>query len=93
MGLYLSLFWRSLNDLLERLKGKFHPYNMSWRLDGGGQRHAPAALPLSNKQPPILQEDGWAQGLVWTGADNLATTGIRSPERPARSESSNKIQL
>ena len=26
-------------------------------------------------------------GLVWTGAENLAPTGIRSPDRPARSES------
>jgi hypothetical protein len=67
---------------------------MSWRLDGvDGQRQALAALPLGNKPVPILQEDGWAQGLVWTGADNLATTGIRSLERPARSESSNKIKL
>jgi hypothetical protein len=58
-----------------------------------GQRHAPVALSLGNNPVPILQEDGWAIGLVWTGADNLATTGNRSPERPARSESSNKIQL
>jgi len=27
---------------------------------------------------PILQEAGWAPGLVWTGAENLAHTGIRS---------------
>jgi len=26
-------------------------------------------------------------GPVWTGAENLATTGIRFPDRPARSES------
>jgi hypothetical protein len=28
-----------------------------------------------------------APGPVWTGADNLAPTGIRSPDLPARSES------
>jgi hypothetical protein len=28
-----------------------------------------------------------AAGPVWTGFENLATTGIRSPDRPARSES------
>jgi hypothetical protein len=28
-----------------------------------------------------------APGPVWTGAENLAPTGIRSPDRPARSES------
>ena len=26
-------------------------------------------------------------GLVWTGAENLAPTAIRSPDRPARSQS------
>jgi hypothetical protein len=36
---------------------------------------------------PIVQEAGWAPGPVWTGAENLAPTGIRSPDRPARSES------
>ena len=35
----------------------------------------------------IVQEAGWSQGLVWTGAENLASTGIRSPDHPARSES------
>jgi len=30
---------------------------------------------------------GWAPGPVWTGAENLAPTGIRSPDRPARSQS------
>ena len=36
---------------------------------------------------PIVQEVGWAPGTVWTGAQNLAPTGIRSPDRPAGSES------
>jgi len=36
---------------------------------------------------PIVQETGWAPGPVWTGAENLAPTGIRSPDRPARSQS------
>jgi hypothetical protein len=34
---------------------------------------------------PIVQEAGWSPGPVWTGAENIATTGIRSPDRPARS--------
>jgi len=29
---------------------------------------------------PIVQEAGWAPGPVWTGAGNLAPTGIRSLE-------------
>ena len=36
---------------------------------------------------PIVQEAGWTPGPVWTGAENLAPTGIRSPDRPACSES------
>ena len=34
---------------------------------------------------PIVQEAGWAPGPVWTGAENLAPTGIRSQDRPTRS--------
>ena len=54
-----------------------------------GQRHTPAALPPGNihRVPTIVQEAGWAPGPVWTGAENLAPTGIRSPDRPARSDS------
>ena len=36
---------------------------------------------------PILQEPRWAQGAVWTGAGNLAPTGIRSRDRPVSSGS------
>ena len=34
---------------------------------------------------PIVQVVGWAPGPVWTGAENLAPTGIRSSDRPGRS--------
>jgi hypothetical protein len=48
----------------------------------------PRPLFTTGKDPvPILQEAGWASGPVWTGAENLATTGIRSPDRPACSQS------
>ena len=35
---------------------------------------------------PIVQEAGWVPGPVWTGAENLAPTAIRSPDRPPRSD-------
>jgi hypothetical protein len=35
---------------------------------------------------PIVQEAGWTPGPVWTGVENLAPTGIRSPDRPAHSQ-------
>ena len=36
---------------------------------------------------PVIQKDEWAPEAVRAGAENLAPTGIRSPDRPARSES------
>jgi len=36
---------------------------------------------------PFIQEARWAPRPVWTGAENLAPTGIRSLERPAHSQS------
>ena len=50
----------------------------------GGQGHAPVALPPWKDSVPIVQEAGWASQPVWTGAENLALAGIRSPDRPAR---------
>ena len=48
----------------------------------------PSPLFTPGKDPiPSVQEAGWAPGPVWTGAENLAPTGIRSPDRPARSQS------
>jgi hypothetical protein len=61
---------------------------MTTALEGvRGQRHAPAALYPGKVPVLIVQEAGWAPGPVWTGAENLAPTGIRSPDRPARSQS------
>jgi hypothetical protein len=45
-----------------------------------GHRHAPAALTRE-------REAGWVPEPVWTGAENLAPTGVCSPDLPARSKS------
>ena len=59
---------------------------MNSALDGvGGQRHAPAAFTPVKDPVPIVQEAGRAPGPVWIGGENLTPTGIRSPDRPARS--------
>jgi hypothetical protein len=50
----------------------------------GGQHRAPAALPPRKTRYPLHRRLG---ELVWTCAKNLAPTGIRSPDRPARSQS------
>jgi hypothetical protein len=47
-------------------------------VDGvGGQHHSPAALPPRKTRYPLYR---WAPGPFWTGAENLAPTGIRSPD-------------
>jgi hypothetical protein len=54
---------------------------------GGGEWSAtrPGRFTPRRDPVPIVQEAGWAPGPVWTCAKNLAPTGIRSPECPARS--------
>jgi hypothetical protein len=53
-----------------------------------GVSFTPRALFIPGKDTVlILQEAGWAPGQVWTSAENLASTGIRSPDRPACSQS------
>ena len=42
-----------------------------------GQQQAPASLYPGKDPVPIVQEAEWAPGPVWTGAENLAPTGIR----------------
>ena len=62
---------------------------MTTALEGGeGSASRPGhSLPPGKTRYPLLQEAGWAPGPVWTGAENLAPTGIRSPYRPIRSHS------
>jgi len=52
----------------------------------GGQRHAPAALPLGKTRHPLYRRLGGPQGRSGR-AENFVATGIRSPDRPAGSES------
>ena len=48
-----------------------------------GQRHAPAALPPGKARHPLYRRLGGPRA----GLENLALNRIRSPDRPARSES------
>jgi len=58
---------------------------MTTTLEGGeGSALRPGrSLPPGKDPVRIVQEAGWAPWPVWTGAENLASTGIRSPDRPA----------
>jgi hypothetical protein len=53
----------------------------------GVERNDPAALPRERYPVPILPEAGWVSGLVWMGAENIASTWIRSQHRSVRNES------
>jgi len=53
----------------------------------GGQRYAPAVLPRGMTRYPLYRRLGGPPGTIWTGAENLDPTEIRSPDLPARNES------
>ena len=55
--------------------------------EGGWSTPRPGRFTPGKYLVPIVQEAGWAPGPFWTGAENLAPIGIRSPDRPTRSES------
>ena len=52
-----------------------------------GQSHAPVALPLGKTRYSLYRMLSEPPGPVWKGAEYLAPIEIRSPYRPARSES------
>ena len=61
--------------------------SMTAALKGGEWSAACPGRNLPRKYPvPIVQEAGWAPGPVWTDG-KPRTTGIRSPDRPTRSQS------
>ena len=61
--------------------------NLGTRRGVSGHDHASAAFTPGKEPVPIVQEVGWAPEPVWIGAENLAPTGIRSLDPPARCES------
>jgi hypothetical protein len=54
---------------------------------GGWSAPLPGSFTPGKDPVPIVQEDVWAPGPVWTCAKNLAPTEIRYPDRPVRSHS------
>ena len=52
---------------------------MGWVVNATPRPLYPGKDPVS-----IVWEAGWTPGPVWTSAENLARTGIRSSDRPAR---------
>ena len=69
-------------------KGITLPFQDHDTMKGWGVSGTPRPLFTPGKDPVhIVQEAGWTPGPVWTGTENLAPTEIRSPDRPARSQS------
>jgi hypothetical protein len=66
-------------------RGVALPFNLgaTW---GVWSTPRPGRFTPGNDLVPIAQEAGWAPGPVWTGAENLDSTGIRSPDHPATSQ-------
>ena len=57
-------------------------------LDGDGySTPKPGRFTPGKDAVPTVQEAGWVPVQVWTSAENLAPTGIRSPDRRTRSVS------
>jgi hypothetical protein len=48
--------------------------------------------PRERTPVPIVQVAGWAFEPVWTGAENLAPTGVQTPNRPVHSESLHRLR-
>ena len=70
----------------------YHPNNIGWAVQF---IKAPHCVVFSSSAPyhrerdpvPVVQEVRWVPWPVWTGAENLFATRIRSPDRPPHSES------
>jgi hypothetical protein len=58
----------------------------------GVQLHTPATLSPRKEPGTYLREAGWAPVPLWTVAENLDSTGIRSQDRSARSESLHRLR-
>jgi len=54
---------------------------------GGWSTPRPGRFAPGKNPVPIVWEAGWASEPVWTGAEYLALTGIRSTDGPVRGES------
>jgi len=67
-------------------------FNLGVRQDGWSTPRPDRFAP-GNDPVPLVQEAGWAPRPAWRSAKNVASTGIRHPDRIARSESLNRLHL
>jgi hypothetical protein len=80
-------FSRYRPDLASRVdRGIALPFRDFGARRGGWSAPRPGRFTTGKDPVPIAQEAGRAPAPVWTGAENLVPTGIRSPDRPARNQ-------
>jgi hypothetical protein len=86
--------WKEISHFVTGLKWPrgwievwLYPFLTSALEGGGCSVPRPGRFTLGKDPVPIVQEAGWAPGPAWTCAKNRAPTGVRSPDRPVRSQS------
>jgi hypothetical protein len=85
---YETIYCEEFNNKTPLDSCTVHVYSPTC-LEVDGQRQAPAAL-LTEKRLSTHCTGGWVgSSTVWTGAEDLAHTLVRSPDCPARNESQN----
>jgi hypothetical protein len=71
---------------IQRLRPGLNP--QTWVPEASMLTTRPPKPSTPGKGPvPIVPDAGWASEPVWTGANNLAPTRIRTPDHPARRQS------
>jgi hypothetical protein len=88
------IIWEKVNQSRYRsnwprwwIEVQLYPFLTS-ALEGGGWSASRPSRFTPGKDPvPIAHEAGWVPGSLWTCAKNFAPTEIRSPDRPACSQS------
>ena len=62
-------------------------------VEGGGWSTSNSGiLPMGKNPGTGCKEARWASGSVWTDAENLAPTGLRTPDRPDCNESRQRLR-
>ena len=77
----LAARWKTDRPIVKLHTTYYTLHTTYYTLDGDGW-----STPRPGRFTP-RNEAGWVPGPVWPGAENLATTGIRSPDPPARGDS------
>jgi hypothetical protein len=66
-------------------------YPLTWALDGSGWSTPRPSRPTPDKKSQLLiLQEAECLGLAWTGAENIALTGIRTQNNPDFSESNDR---